>query len=231
LASSPQDLEAVQRLRFEVFNLELQEGLAESWTTGLDADAFDGACQHLLVEEKETGQVVGTYRLQTGDSAASHLGYYSEQEFEFAPFESIRSQIVELGRACVLASHRNLFVLGLLWKGIGSFALEHHSRYLIGCSSITSQDPAVGAWAYDHMAARWLAEPAWRTVPTPAYHCPMAERALEPVKIPKLLRAYLNLGGRICGPPALDPHFKTLDFLTMLDLEGLGPEDRQRFLA
>ncbi len=52
----------------------------------------------------------------------------------------MRHEIVELGRACVHRQHRNLVVLGLLWKGIADYARERGGRYLIGCSSLTSQD-------------------------------------------------------------------------------------------
>jgi putative hemolysin len=45
-----------------------------------------------------------------------------------------------------------------------------------------------------------------------------------------LLRAYLSLGAKICGPPALDTDFKTIDFLTFLDLEALAPAVRNHFL-
>jgi putative hemolysin len=48
--------------------------------------------------------------------------------------------------------------------------------------------------------------------------------------IPKLLRAYLAVGAKICGPPAIDRRFKTIDFLTMMDLESLHPRLRARFL-
>jgi len=230
-AESAKDVEAAQRLRYEVFNVELKEGLDPSSDSGLDRDDFDDVCDHLLVEDRETDQVVGTYRLQTGANAARKKGYYSEQEFEFGPYETIRSQVVELGRACVLPDHRNLIVLGLLWKGIGSYALKHRTRYLMGCSSIRTQDPAVGTTAYELLSVRWLVEPEWRTRPTPAFHCPMDTETQEPIKIPKLLRAYLGLGGKICGAPALDRWFKTVDFLTLLDLQGISEADRARFMA
>src|SRR5687767_14329914 len=57
------DLHAVERLRFEVFNLELGEGLDSAYATGRDEDDLDAACHHLMVIERETEQVVGTYRL------------------------------------------------------------------------------------------------------------------------------------------------------------------------
>jgi len=52
----------------------------------------------------------------------------------------------------------------------------------------------------------------------------------EAPKIPKLLRAYLSIGAKICGPPALDRQFKTIDFLTLLDLHSLPALVRARFL-
>src|SRR5579863_5566000 len=99
LAASQTDLRAAQLLRFVVFNLELREGLEQSYSTCLDADAFDPVCDHLLVEDLRTGEVIGTYRLQTGRKAGNHLGYYSAQEFDFSPYDALRQEMVELGRA------------------------------------------------------------------------------------------------------------------------------------
>jgi putative hemolysin len=221
LARDASEVRAAQALRFSVFNLELNEGL--------DADPFDEVCDHLLVEHVPTGEVVGTYRLQTGLTAAEMRGYYSEQEFDFHPFEPIRAELIELGRACVHQQHRNLVVLGLLWKGIANYARERGGRYLCGCSSITSQDPAVGASAYADLYRKHLVESQWRTKPLPAFHCPLDQLAEEPPKIPKLLRAYLSIGAKICGPPALDRQFKTIDFLTLLDLHAMPALVRARF--
>ena len=231
LARSAADVHAAQSLRFEVFNLELNEGLAESHATGLDADPYDAVCDHLLVEHVPSSTIVGTYRLQTGTNAGKNLGYYSEQEFSFAPFEPLRGEIVELGRACVHKQHRNLSVLGLLWKGIADYARERGGRYLIGCSSITSQDPAVGASTYTELCRNHLVATPWRTKPLPAYECPMDHLAEEHTPVPKLLRAYLAVGAKICGPPALDRQFKTIDFLTFVDFEALTPAARERFLG
>ena len=221
MVDNQEELHAAQALRFAVFNLELQEGLEKSFQTGRDEDPFDAVCDHLLVEHVPSGAVVGTYRLQTGLRAAQHRGYYSEQEFEFAPFESLRPQLIELGRACVERAHRNMIVLGLLWKGIAQYAARHQARYLIGCSSLTSQDASVGASAYAGMCRKHLAPLGRRTQPKPPYECPMEQLAESPPPLPKLLRAYLSLGANICGPPALDRQFKTIDFLTLLDLQQL----------
>src|SRR5512144_2330534 len=98
LARAKDEVRAAQALRFEVFNLELNEGLQESYASGLDEDLFDPVCDHLIVEHLPSTQIVGTYRMQTGLNAAMHVGYYSAQEFEFELFERFRAEIIELGR-------------------------------------------------------------------------------------------------------------------------------------
>jgi putative hemolysin len=231
LARDAAEVRAAQVLRFQVFNLELHEGLAQSYASGVDEDPFDAVCDHLIVEHLPSREIVGTYRLQTGANAAAKLGYYSAQEFEFHVFEPWRPEIIELGRACVHIQHRNLVVLGMLWKGIADYARQHGSRYLLGCSSITSQDPAAGASAYTELCRKHLAPPSWRTRPLPEYECALDRLSEETVKIPKLLRAYLSISAQICGPPALDKSFQTIDFLTTLDLEKLPAHTRQRFMS
>ncbi len=127
--------------------------------------------------------------------------------------------------------HRNLVVLGLLWKGIADYAQKQDARYLLGCSSLSSQDPAVGASAFSALCRRHLADVRFRTQPLPRFECPLDQLAADPPKIPKLLQAYLAIGAKVCGPPALDRQFKTIDFLTLVDLETLPGPVRSRFFC
>ncbi len=221
LARDRADLLAAQTLRFLVFNLELNEGLEASYATCRDADPFDEVCDHLVVEDRATGDIVGTYRVQTGTMAAAHRGFYSAGEFDFSPLASFGAQLVELGRACVHSQHRNVGVLSLLWQGVVHYARERGGRYLVGCSSLPTVDPAVGAGAYSQLMRIHLAPEPWRTRPLPAFHCPLDQIAVEPVRLPRLLSGYFSLGAKICGPPALDREFRTIDFLTVMDLEEL----------
>jgi putative hemolysin len=236
LAESSEDREAACRLRFKVFNIELGEGLDSSYQTGLDTDQFDLFCEHLLVEDKLTRRVVGTYRMQSGKTAARHQGYYSEQEFNFAPYEPFREGILELGRASIDREHRTPEVLTLLWRGIAQYANDMGLRYLIGCSSLTSKNPADG-WQMYGQLERYRVPPEFETVPTAAFACPEKQEGRLPqpsptdVKVPKLLKTYLAIGARICGAPAWDREFGTIDFLTLLDLRLVSPSARNRFLA
>ena len=221
LASSTSEVRDAQTLRFLVFNLELNEGLERSFVTCRDEDRFDAVCDHLIVEDRRTQEIVGTYRLQTGMKAGANWGYYSATEFDLDSYEPWRGQILELGRACVHSQHRNLAVLGLLWQGIVRYARLHGARYLMGCSSIPSVDPAVGTALYLEMPERNRAASEWQTQPRAEYRCPPTLGAPAGQRFPKLLAAYLSLGARICSPPALDREFKTIDFLTWMDIESL----------
>ncbi len=244
LAESSADRMAAYRLRFKVFNLELGEGLENSYLTGLDTDRFDPFCEHLIVEDQLSRRIVGAYRMQSGASAARHLGYYSEQEFHLAPYEPLRPGVLELGRACIDREHRTPEVLTLLWRGIAQYADGMGLRYLLGCSSLNSNDPAEG-WRMYRCLAQFRVAPEFETVPTPAYACPVEGDAVHsgqsppahgslpraPMKAPKLLKTYLAIGARIAAPPAWDREFRTIDFLTLLDLHQLSSAARNRFLA
>lgn len=229
-ASTWNDIDSALRLRFEVFNLELNEGLASAFSSGRDTDEFDRICDHLIVEHVATRKVVGTYRLQTGMNANENFGYYSECEFDFSPYESLRPKVVELGRACIHRNHRSTDVLHLLWRGIAEYAIYQRARYLIGCSSLTSQDSVHGSAVYRRLQD-WQVAGDLRTRPQEAFAMPLLDSPSGDDSVPKLLRTYLAIGARICGPPAIDREFKTIDFLTLLDLEQLHPRIRARFLG
>jgi putative hemolysin len=261
-AETLKDREAACRLRFKVFNIELGEGLDSSYETGLDMDWYDPICVHLLVEDKTSRRVVGTYRMQSGETAKRNLGYYSEQEFSLGPYEPLRAGILELGRASIDREHRTPEVLMLLWRGIAQYATDMGLRYLLGCSSLNSNDPAEG-WQMYRQLENFRVPAEFETRPTAAYACPpgsydfaqqSADAQLPPcrsdrsdgrsgpddsspahaqtaVKVPKLLKTYLAIGARIAAPPAWDRGFRTIDFLTFLDLNLLSAAARHRFLA
>jgi putative hemolysin len=228
LAQSMGDLLSCQRLRYLVFNCELGGGLTDSEDCGLDRDRFDLICDHLMVHDAASGNLVGTYRMQTGYRAKGNLGYYSEQLFDLGPFEGLRSETLELGRACVHTDYRNTTALFMLWKGIASYATLCNARYLIGCSSITSQDEKEGMALYRELRGKYLVGPSLRTEPRPGFRCNETDPVAAPPP-PRLFRAYLDISARLCGPPAIDREFRTIDFLTLVDLQGIPDRVRTRF--
>jgi putative hemolysin len=229
------DIERAQRLRYEVFNLELGEGLSESRLTGLDRDRFDDQCHHLLVEDLREDRVVGTYRLQTSAMAAAGHGFYTAQEFDLSAWSgSVLAHSVEIGRAAIAKQHRAGLVLLLLWQGLGAYAIMNRLRYLFGCCSITSQDPAEAARVLEYLRSCGYAHPNLPAEPTPAYDCSEhmeSKEGWERTTLPILFRTYLRYGARVCGRPAIDREFKTIDYLTLLDLKELDPQTILRRFA
>src|SRR5467141_4565447 len=165
MAQTLEDVVDCQRLRYLVFNCELGEGFDGSDRTVLDRDRFEFICDHLMVRDASTGKLAGTYRMQSGYRAKGNLGYYGEEFFDFSPFETLRAEVLELGRACVHEDYRNTSVLHMLWRGITRYAGSCGARYLIGCSSLASQDENEGMALYQTLKERYLVEPALQTQP------------------------------------------------------------------
>ena len=150
--------------------------MESSYQTGLDSDQFDLFCEHLLVVDKLSRRIVGTYRMQSGTSAARNLGYDSELEFQLAPYEPLRAGILDLGRASIDREHRSPEVLTLLWRGIAQYATDMGLRTLIGCSSLNSKDPAEG-WQVFNQLEQYRVAPEFETMPTARYACPSGQEA------------------------------------------------------
>ncbi|MFY9556107.1 MAG: GNAT family N-acyltransferase [Blastocatellia bacterium] len=234
-ARTPEELDALLKLRFEVFNLELREGLDSSFLISRDLDEFDPSCHHLIVEDNANNRVVGTYRMQTGDMAASAKGFYTAAEFDLARFPAnVLNSSVELGRACVAGDYRNTQVLFLLWKGLAAYVAHNRKRYLFGCCSITSQQPLDGLRVMGLLEQAGNIHPSLRSAPRPGFECVAdAERRsrVSEASIPKLFRTYLRFGAKVCGPPAIDRRFKTIDFLVLFDVFEMDAQLRQMFFG
>jgi putative hemolysin len=225
-ARSTADLDRILRLRFTVFNLELGEGLDLAYVTRKDEDDFDARFHHLMIESRESGEVVGTYRMQTTAMALANGGFYSADEFDLSLVPTdVLDRSVELGRACVAREHRNGRVLHLLWRGLASYLMWNRLTCLFGCCSLTSQDPRLGRAVMARLERDGLVDDRVRVMPLPHTACDSAGDAdpeSEP-HIPALFQSYLNLGAKVWGPPAIDRAFKTIDFIVGLDVTAQDP--------
>lgn len=233
LATSTSDIHAAQRLRHRVFGGEMGATLSTR-APGRDEDIFDAWCEHLVVRDCESGQVVGTYRLLTAESAARLGTFYADQEFDLTRIAHLRPRMVEIGRACVDAEYRKGAALMLLWHGIAEFMRRRRYDYLVGCASIGMQDGGANAErVYQAVAQRHLAPIEYRVFPR---HRLLSreertgdddEGALP--RIPALLKGYLRLGAWIGGEPAWDPDFNTADLFVLLPLARLDARYARRY--
>jgi putative hemolysin len=222
---------AAQRVRYEVFHLELGEG--NQAADGLDEDPFDAWCDHLILIDVRADRIVGTYRLQTYERAATGQGLYCGQEFavEMLP-DACLQRSVELGRACVVSDHRQGQALFALWRGIAEYMTLAGKRFLFGCCSLTGVEPEIGRVAEQWLRVQGKAHRDLFVPVRPSHLCPeveVDEAAVAAFRPPKLFGTYLRYGALNCSPPAIDRAFGTIDFLVLLDIEAIDPRLRRLF--
>ncbi|MFG1929445.1 GNAT family N-acetyltransferase [Mycobacterium sp. NPDC048908] len=226
LSTDPALVEAAQRLRHDVFTSEPGFALAGA-ADGLDADRFDEHCDHLLVREDNSGELVGCYRMLPPPGAIAAGGLYTATEFNVQGLDALRPSLVEMGRAVVREDHRNGGVVLLMWAGILAYLDRCGYDYVTGCVSVPVHgcaDEAPGSQirgVRDYVRRRHAA-PAEYTV-HPYRPVTVAGRRLDEidpprrVNVPPLMRGYLRLGAQVCGEPAHDPDFGVGDFPALLD--------------
>ncbi|MEU3252473.1 GNAT family N-acyltransferase [Streptomyces sp. NPDC006997] len=231
VARDEADVRAAQRLRHDVFAGEMGALLASA-EPGVDADAFDAYCDHLLVHDNHTGQVVGTYRLLPPERAAVAGRLYSEAEFDLTALDPIRGQLVEVGRSCVHPDHRDGTVIGLIWAGIARYMVDRGHEWLAGCCSVPLADGgALAAATWDRVRDKHLAPPEHRVRPLLPWNPDGVARPAGRTELPPLLRGYLRLGARVCGEPAHDADFGVADLYVLLSMRRVNERYLRHFLS
>ena len=227
LARSQTEVQEAQRLRYKVFAEEMGANLSGD---GIDQDAFDAYCEHLIVRERDENRVVGTYRILSPMQAEKHGGYYAQTEFDITRLLHLSDRMAEVGRSCVHRDFRDGATISQLWGGLAKYMLQHGHEYLIGCASITMADGGhIAASLYNKLHRTHGAPTEYHVFP----RCPLPLHALNQnldVQPPPLLKGYLRLGAYICGEPAWDPEFNTADLLILLPLSRMNGRYARHFL-
>lgn len=226
------EVRQAQRLRYSVFAQEMGARLPQK-VAGHDVDMFDDFCEHLLVRNAATQEVVGTYRVLTPAQAKRVGSFYSDLEFDLVRLRALRPRMVELGRSCVHADHRHGGVILALWGALTQFMLRNQLDITIGCASIPLDHQGVVG---GHAAAS-----IWRQLK--ATHLAPIEQQVQPrlplplrglidtldMEPPALIKGYLRLGAKVLGAPAWDPEFNTADLPLMLKISDLPARYRKHF--
>jgi putative hemolysin len=231
LAEDRHEIESALRLRYEVFNVELGGRDAVDGESELEFDAYDIKCRHLIVVSRETGETVGTYRLNSIETAHSTHGFYAANEFtiEDLPREVLHDGI-EIGRACIAREHRNTKVLFLLWKALLAYLEQCGKRYYFGCCSIFTRDVDTGSKVFRQLIRAGHIHESFSVMP-----CRNGLSLLEEdgdaskVELPALFNMYLRIGARVCGPPMVDREFGTIDFFVVFDVTEMSKKYRRIF--
>lgn len=230
------EIQEAQRLRFEVFNLEMNKGLESSYQQGLDVDDYDALCDHLIVRDPRNGQVVGTYRLLLGSEARKHFGFYSEREFNLDRIKELEGELLEMGRTCAHKDYRDKALLLRMWDAIAEYVKTHRVRYLFGCASLYTTDPREVSESFSLLKKGHYAPEELRVQPLPDKAFPGLDEEVEvkderaaSFRLPSLIKGYLRVGALLCGPPAVDLEFGTTDFFLLLDVNNMSSEYLRRY--
>ena len=228
LACGQSEILDAQRLRYRVFAGEMGANLP-SRTPGVDHDIYDPYCQHLVVRDTRSGEIVGTYRILSPENARQ-IGYYSENEFDLTRLQHLRPRLVEIGRSCVHPDYRTGATITLLWSGLAQYMTEQGYDYLIGCASISMADGGHAAASLYNRLSEYLGPQEYRVFP----RCPLPLAALQqdrPATPPPLIKGYLRAGAWISGEPAWDPDFNTADLPVLMPMAKVAARYAKHYLG
>jgi putative hemolysin len=244
VAASRAEIEASQRLRYEVFYRE-RSALADDAmaSTGRDQDAFDDICDHMLVVDSaggidqpgltlDDGTVVGTYRLLRQEVAEAGRGFYSASEYDIAPLIEAKrgkARFLELGRSCVLKPYRTKPTVELLWQGIWNYVRMHRLDVMFGCGSLEGVDPDALALPLSFLHHQCRAPAEWRVRAVPERYVEMNRMPAEAVDmreamkmLPPLIKGYLRVGAYFGDGAVIDHQFNTTDVVIVLPVTAIN---------
>ncbi|MFN4281834.1 MAG: GNAT family N-acetyltransferase [Alphaproteobacteria bacterium] len=221
LAENAAEIDAALALRYRVFYEEMgAKPSAEAAQSKRDRDAYDAHCDHLVVLDHSQGApvVVGTYRLIRRGAAAVVGDFYSASEYDVSKLIGMEGEILELGRSCVDAAHRNRPTMQLMWRGISNYVFHHDIKVMFGCASLSGTDVRAHADILSYLHHFHLAPPALRTRALPGRYVDMALKPADALdarrclaELPPLVKGYLRLGGFVGDGAVIDEQFNTID--------------------
>ena len=243
IATTPEDLTAAQRLRYEVFVAELGgDGPLVDHAARLERDAFDPHFDHLVLVDRRVdpashAHVIGVYRVLPGDRRAAAGRFYSETEYDLGPLLASGRRLLELGRSCVHAEHRGGTAMFHLWSGLAEYVLERGIEILFGVASFHGTDISLLAEPLSYLHHHHLAPPAMRVRALPPNRQEMdlippdrLDRRAAMAATPALIKAYLRLGGFVGDGAWIDRDFNTTDVCLVMDTGQMSTRHRDFYI-
>jgi putative hemolysin len=243
LATTANDLTAAQRLRYEVFVVELGgTGPLVDHAARLERDAFDPFFDHLVLVDRRRDpagldHVIGAYRVLPGDRRAAAGQFYSESEYDLTPLLASGRRLLELGRSCVHADHRGGTAMFHLWNGLADYVLDRGIEVLFGVASFHGTDIAALAAPLSWLHHHHLAPPDMRVRARPPHRQEMdlipadrLDRKSAMAATPALIKAYLRLGGFVGDGAFVDRAFNTTDVCLVMDTIQMSARHREFYL-
>lgn len=229
-AETKEELQAILKLRYDVF---IEEGLKKKKFVKIDFDRYDLLADHVIVQHKESGLVIGTYRLLC--TLFTHE-FYSENEFDLSLFLKSPGVKLELGRACIHKDYRNGVSINLVWKGLGAYAKEVGADYMFGCASVKTIDPRLSCSLHqslvEHQSNEYSIHPTQKFMfKMKDFRPSLFSQDYLDAQVPSLLKSYIKAGAKVHGIPAVDYDFDCIDIMTILNLHTIDARYKARYLS
>lgn len=238
LAQEKEEIQQALKLRYEVFKLEMSGNAKIQESSELDSDIYDKFCDHLIVIDKTTHKIVGTYRLLLSSKVNKKIGFYSEKIFDIHNIKRLANdyQALELGRSCIHRDYRSRPVINLLWNGIAKYIKDYNVRYLFGSVRLLTSDPIEVSRIFKFIKKRFYAPLKFRVYPKAKNKFNGLKKNIEirnPREIfhylPPLVKGYLRLGVLVCGEPAINLDLSSVVIFILLDVQNMSDAYKQHF--
>jgi putative hemolysin len=245
----PNILREIGRLR-EITFREVGEGTNKK----IDLDNYDIYYHHLFIWDREQENIVGAYRIGKGNQILDTMGrrgFYLSELFKIKePFYPILRKGIELGRSWIRKEYQQKpLPLYLLWKGILKYLLDNPQyRYMFGPVSISNNFSKfskslmvdfISKNHFDYDLAQFIKPKNKFKADLSAIDSELLIESSESlkdldslisdienshIKIPVMLRQYLNLNAKIiCFN--IDPKFADcLDGFLLVDMQRIPAE-------
>ncbi len=236
LAQDEADVQAAQRLRYEVFVEELGgDGPLVDHQARLEKDRFDPFYDHLIVsDDSQNDKIVGVYRLLREDQAQKAGQFYSEDEYDLTALRTSGRKLLELGRSCLHTDYRGGAAMFHLWQGLADYVLQHDIEVLFGTASFHGTDVDALAPALSLLHHRHLSQPDLRVRARDYQEMNLIaesdiDRRAAMLQVPALIKAYLRLGGCVGDGAYIDHAFNTTDVCLVMDTEKMTAKQRNLY--
>ncbi|MBN1114826.1 MAG: GNAT family N-acetyltransferase [Oligoflexia bacterium] len=224
IANTKKELDELYRLRFDIFNVELNEGIRENEAIKRDIDKFDEYCDHLIVKETAKGSIVATYRIHPSWKMNRELGFYSSTEFDISALELDRIRSIEVGRACIAPEHRHNFLVVAMWFGIRKYCQINDVETLFGVASIPKCTIEELSSLHKHLvdAGHIAMGKVYPLEDQKAAIIPNPSKEFRKELKGSLLKGYLKIGAKLMGEPVFDPVFRCYDYFVLLEMKSVN---------
>lgn len=229
LAETNEEIEKARRLRYS--ELIQQSNKEISYEDSIDDSDF--VCDHLIVVEADTLDVVGTYRLARREYLNHYDSFATETKFDLTSLKAANGELLELSRMAIREDHRNGLVIRLLWRGLMEYCDHYNVKYLFGVVYLPTIDPQnaknILSYVYHNFVSDefdlFAKEPVveMNFLPPEQVDIALARKEMHPI-----LKAYMSMGCKFAKNAHIDEHFfKSVAVMIVIDINKINPRYMQ----